>query len=90
MLCKQRAGLLPTDELRLPEIGPSRDYQTAQELDEELIAPRLEAAGVANVPDLMDRAERDRALAGLARDLLPVYDLYLKELAASPALAATR
>jgi len=90
LVFKQRAGLLPAQELRFPETGPSRQYQTAEELYEDLIAPRLEAAGVASVTELLARAERDNALAGSARDLLPLYDLYLKELAASPALAATR
>lgn len=82
LVFKQNAGLLPKEEPRVPSVT-SREFPSAEELYTELIAPRLSQAGASSVPELMARAENEPALASLARELLPAYDLYLKECAAS-------
>lgn len=89
LVFKQNAGLLPKEELRIPPVV-SREFRSAEELYAELITPRLVRVGAASVPELMTRAENEPALASLARELLPAYDLYLKERAVPVAAAAGR
>lgn len=86
LVFKQNAGLLPSEELHIPSVV-SREFQSAEEIYTALIAPKLSQAGASSMSELMTRAEGEPALASLARDLLPAYDLYLKERSV-PVLAA--